>query len=242
MKEHGILFSAPMVRALLAGTKTQTRRLVKEPKCARVHGRRSLPHDSFFVDDGFTGGKEPYLHWKYTGGDHGDDVLHSRVYAPHGPVGRIVYAKETWAAFTHPDYYTGECDELTCSPAEMRDPNGQWVDASDVVFAADGKSFPERWRPSIHMPRWAARLWFRVTRVRLERVQAITEEDARAEGVTTSTDGLVNGKKGVIHTFGPDAHRKMYALLWDEINGAGSWGANPWVWVYDFRRVDGRGR
>ena len=212
MKEHGLLFTAPMVRALLTGTKTQTRRLVKEPKCARVHGRRSLPHDSFFVDDGFTGGKEPYLHWKYTGGDHGDDVLHSRVYAPHGPVGRRLWVRETWAV-------RDERGQVVPRGTKHIDPNC----GDEVVYRADDRHLLDSWRTPLHMPRWASRITLEVTRVRLERVQAITEEDARAEGVE---EHKVTGSAA-----------DRYSQLWDEINGAGSWAANPWVWVYDFRRV-----
>jgi hypothetical protein len=90
----------------------------------------------------------------------------------------------------------------------------------------------ERWRPSIHMPRWASRITLEVTDVRVERLQDITEEDAKAEGAEARAHGVDDAA-----AFGL-RHRVGFADLWESINGAGSWDANPWVWRIAFKRID----
>ena len=221
MKEHGLLFTAPMVRALLAGTKTQTRRLVKPQPPAGYEFNEWVVEYPGTISARLENKTPPLGMWTKR--------------APHGPVGRVIYAKETWcrAEAWYPaasvayradygDHEWKQCEPGVCS---------RWrtgVRSFDCMAC----NFT-RWVPSIHMPRWAARITLEVTRVRLERVQQITEEDARAEGVDTGPT------VGAIYRL-PDGRveaRSVYADLWDEINGAGSWASNPWVWVYDFRRV-----
>lgn len=96
-----------------------------------------------------------------------------------------------------------------------------------------------RWRPSIHMPRWASRITLEVTDVRLERLQDISEEDAKAEGVATRC--LAEPDESPECSVGfrnPDGFAlDNFRSLWDAINGAESWDANPWVWVVSFRRL-----
>jgi hypothetical protein len=78
-----------------------------------------------------------------------------------------------------------------------------------------------------------------VTSVRVERLQSITEEDAKEEGVTTSLPARINGEPGTVHNFGPEAHRHAFAQLWDGINGKkAAWSTSPWVWVVEFKRVE----
>ncbi len=197
--EKPILFSAPMVQAIFAGTKTQTRRVIK-PQPDRIH-------------DG-----EPY--W-YIGGYRAyqvrgtKDVLrkgtHSSLDCPYGEVGGLLWVRETWAKHKH---------------FEERPTVGPGL----VIYAADGKeSRPvARWRPSIHMPRWASRIMLEITGVKVERVQDITEHDARAEGVEAKTDA-----------FNAETYRWRFMLLWDALNkkrGFG-WDKNLWVWCISFRRV-----
>lgn len=88
------------------------------------------------------------------------------------------------------------------------------------------------WKPSIHMPRWASRITLEVTGVRIERLQDISEADARAEGIEQSerTGGWLPGNCA--------APEWAFRELWESINGAGSWNANPWVWVVEFRRIE----
>ena len=173
MKERPILFSAPMVRALLAGTKTQTRRIIKPQ------------HLAFFNQDAAA-----------MLSDWNERPL------PYGQPGDRLWVRETFGHF--------EC-------------NQHFKPGCNVYYRADGNCLElEPWRPSIHMPRWASRITLEITSVRVERLQDISEADAIAEGVYTDPACPAY-----------DA----YAQLWDEINGLGSWEANPWVWVIEFRRL-----
>lgn len=234
MKERPILFSGPMIRALLAGRKSVTRRVVKpqpaKPICRMVHvgtctttGRKSfVAHD--------IKGKCVYA-WPTRDG-HG---LEGDITAPFA-VGARLWVKETWgfsAYYDDTDWLRGSVkgqsqDHLTES----------WK----LRFAADydgpaSSEYPY-WRPSIFMPRWASRLTLEVTEVRVERVQDISEADARAEGIEVCRDGdgtIIYGPHGCYTVDACDEFRR----LWHSINGAQSWEDNPWVWVVGFRRVDG---
>jgi hypothetical protein len=108
-------------------------------------------------------------------------------------------------------------------PPGCTDRPGEWP--------ADEGSGPEvpKWRPSIHMPRWASRITLRITDIRVERLQDISEDDARAEGVFEPSEP--------VETYGPRAGRVAFKMLWNHINGPGAWDENPWVWVISFERV-----
>lgn len=199
MADRPILFSAPMVRALLAGTKTQTRRVVKN---ADVLHLLTLPD--------FTPA----------------DVAHpGNRYCPYGVPGDRLWVKETWRM---PSAFDG------ASPARAKTMVRSDM-APNVFYAADGAvraagaatGNPGKTRVSIHMPRWASRLTLRITDVRVERLNDISEADALAEGMTFP-EGLKWGNNPV----------EAYARLWDHINGPGSWAANPWVWAVTFQRVE----
>lgn len=232
MTERPILFSAPMVRALLAGTKTQTRRLVK------------LPHQNPL------GKWEPVQCGGPNGGRTRDGKIlplqqaigHSRtgeiLLCPHGQPGDRLWVRETWAGplvdgdvaerygFDWADYRK----PTFCSYAADGGPRPEFMDA-------DG-NLQQRWTSGIHMFRWASRILLEVTEVRVERLQDISEADAKAEGASFH-DGLGIGHSGWRHDFG-DVHgdaRSAYARLWEQINGPGSWAANPWVWAVSFRMV-----
>lgn len=212
MKEHGILFSAPMVRAILDGRKTQTRRAVK-------------PSHDWCMDELDDGTPWPYYR------DYVCEHEPVEVQAPHGPVGRRLWVRETWHHCPH------------CS-----DGDAAYRADVEIDYPLLPKHAAHGWRPAIHMPRWASRITLEVTGVRVERVQSITEEDARAEGVDWSAPylGKVDRRRRqdddredpreVGYGEGSFA-RQNYMTLWDEINGAGSWASNPWVWVYEFRRI-----
>lgn len=203
MKERPILFSAPMVRALLAGTKTQTRRVMSEKHC-----------------------------WHFIEAT-GDLAL-----CPYGRPGDRLWVRETWV----PD---PPIDDSWASTAW----NGCGRTVSEIPerfhhprfcnYAADWLHGPIRWTPSIHMPRWASRITLEVTDVRVERLQSISESDAIAEGIEIKFDGQGNPLTfgGTIDALRPHAAREAYRALWESINGLGSWDANPWVWVVEFRRV-----
>lgn len=195
MKERPVLFSGPMVRAILAGSKTQTRRPVK----------------------GWA------LEWLQPGMFEPDYVaLPSNAACPYGYAGDRLWVRETWAAFDADWRHPGK-------PADLRD--GPWP---NVAYAADGDFPLGAGRPSIHMPRWACRLELEVTRVRVDRLQAINASDAIAEGV-----GLNPSAANVSMTMadGESVPRVMFRALWEQINGAGAWDANPWVWVIEFKRI-----
>lgn len=178
MKERPILFSGPMVRAILNGTKTQTRRIVK-PQPVHIDGLGTVMNPSVITGNS----------------------------CKHGKPGDTLWVRETWAhralRVSGPEGYG--CPVFRADDVDRRLPSGPY-------------NRVDRWRPSIHMPRWASRITLQITAVRVERLQDISEEDAIAEGVE----------------FGA---KESYRTLWDSINGAGAWDANPWVWVIEFKRV-----
>jgi hypothetical protein len=111
-----------------------------------------------------------------------------------------------------------------------------------LCYAADDRRPYEAeqpvWRPSIHMPHWASRLTLEIVSVRVERLTSISEADAIAEGATPKWEPGCSGR--LMEAIGGFSFRpaaSAYAELWESINGPGSWDANPWVWVVEFRRV-----
>lgn len=188
MKERPILFNGAMVRALLAGTKTQTRRVVK-PQPRRVDG-------------GVPFGDAPA--WAHA--EPGSAMMR----CPYGKPGDWLWVRESWKHIEGGNVY---------------DAAGGVMDSfePETLYRASRPNYPGQWKPSIHMPRWASRITLEITSVRVERLQDISEADAIAEGVYTDPASPAY-----------DA----YAQLWDEINGPGSWAANPWVWVLEFRRLN----
>lgn len=234
LKEHGILMSAPMVRAILAGTKTQTRRGVLGATGAfwdHAAWRPVLsPDGSGIVEWATDGGTAPGPQPK----------------APHGPVGRRLWVRETWRT---EELQSGQ-DGVRFAADDVFAPIDNTEGAAeDWVIAHNNGARAAKWKPSIHMPRWASRITLEVTRVRVERVGDISEEDARAEGVDWAAPYYTAAElrrrldeddredpREVGYSSGSFA-RQNYVKLWDEINGAGSFAASPWVWVYDFRRV-----
>lgn len=211
-KERPILFSAPMVRALLEGRKTQTRRIVD---WERLHKQASLPFPT-----------RVRLAWfKMLNGwglDAGDDCMRE-VKCPYGQPGDRLYVREAWS----PEFiWTG------LPPREMI-PGPVWYWADGRIPTHGDWTKP---KPGIHMPRWASRITLEVTGVRVERLQDITPDDILAEGVTDPEMTIIAGV-GVHH---PDRLRTEWQKLWTAINGADSWDANPWVWAVEFKRTDAR--
>jgi hypothetical protein len=200
MKERPILMSAPMVRALLAGTKTQRRRVVKAQP---ADGMTS----EFVGADGTWRFSRPTVRAPLSDSD--DDRL-----CRYGVPGVRLWVRETFKPHSlYNDF----------APAN-------WPRNSTIFYAADEKYSPSntRWRPAIHMPRWASRITLDVTEVRVERLQDISPEDCLAEGIVGA---------GVLDGGGRCELTGKYGALWEAINGAGSWDANPWVWCVEFKRV-----
>lgn len=111
--------------------------------------------------------------------------------------------------------------------------NDNFSPGCEVFYRADGECLAlQPWRPSIHMPRWASRITLEVTSVRVERLQDISEADALAEGVNAHQD---HHGRPTTSIYSPV---QAYRDLWEQINGPGSWDANPWVWAVDFKRLE----
>lgn len=228
MTERPILFSGPMVRAILAGTKTQTRRLVRFKYGEGV--------------DGVSGAKNPPPRLFVSRGDQPTGMR--QIECPYGGPGDRLWVRETWALVRGGGYnsFVGDYEDLdfheTKIPADSK-PRGY----STVWRADDGWDDYSRedgafWRPSIHMPRWASRLSLEVVSVRVERSQEISEADAKAEGVTP-LDSAPPGFLDYNHLDPDHTHRGAFAQLWDVINGErAAWKSNPWVWRVEFHRAE----
>jgi len=217
MKERPILFTGPMVRAILDGRKTQTRRVVKP---------QPVP---FGEDSPFTQAtlKEHVGKlWMPVGG-----VFQDAWKKPFGTVGDRLWVRETWQAWRMCSLEYNEWDICDCAPSEIYGTYGK----PKVEYAATSDSVGP-WRPSIHMPRWASRITLEITAVRVERVQDITEEDAIKEGVVESECG--RNASRALFTYKRQCVAPpvlQFADLWQSIYA--NWDANPWVWVYEFRRI-----
>jgi hypothetical protein len=192
-----ILFSAPMVRAILAGHKTQTRRVVKGV---------ALEWLSTFTPE--------YV------------ASSGNALCPYGQPGDLLWVRETWQAHQMWDHLPPKSIPV----------------GSDIQHPATWDHPANKHRPSIHMCEWMSRITLELTSLRVERLQDISEEDARAEGVETG-EWLEEIER--MHSIAPPGIpcefptlRDEFAKLWRKINGYESWDANPWVWVVEFRRVE----
>lgn len=195
MKERPILLSAPMVRAILQGQKTQTRQIAK------------LPRGFVWIneDRGIIAPKaEEWPHY---------DLDEST--SPYGRPGDRLWVRETFAW----SEYAADHEEVL------------WRADSEYSLEERGGA---RWRPAIHMPRWASRITLEITGVRAERLNEISETDALAEGVPKAWQYADT----YLTPAGDFACAEVaFQRLWESINGTGSWQANPWVWVIEFKRV-----
>jgi hypothetical protein len=243
VKERPILFSAPMVRAILFGEKTQTRRVVTLPKWIAKRGG-DLNAPSTFRDPGFGDGE--YLHVAIDEADPGLKTVH-RVRCPYGEPGDRLWVKEThqYADWTEDGMpwirYAADYAERFHDSGSIPEAWGEkltdiWegLSAAENV-AIDGKARDRAWRPSIHMPRWASRFTLEITSVRVERLETISHRDALAEGVRV-WERWEAERAGSVEVNSHDP-RDAYAELWESINGVGSWALNPWVWVVEFAQV-----
>lgn len=219
-----IRFPAPaaddMVRAILDGRKTVTRRAVKPQPKAKLayccmghgHGKWSYP------------GKDAYKYWEDESFKLPEDILPDeleKLWTPPCHTDDILYVRETWATWS-PTYGT----------------------TPEIIYKADGysQSHKMKWRPSIHMPLEAARIFLRVTDVRVERLQEITEEQAEREGCTAGRIEVTGGPWGVEDDPDEWTARESFADVWDSTikkadRALYGWDANPWVWVIEFERI-----
>ncbi len=218
-----ILFSAPMVRALLAGTKTQTRRIVKVPGVGYIAGAggdRNDPANWGYEDDNGD--------WATLGknGDMHSDYL---IRCPYGEPGDHLWVRETFTEFIDHHVIGGQ---RWAYAANCTDSDGERI-RQDYIKAG----YPYRWKPSIHMPRAASRITLEITGVRVERLQVINHVDAEAEGIPRAKVGFALPDCGADPQTVYASPVGAYQTLWNNINGPGSWDANPFVWVVEFKRV-----
>lgn len=226
VREHGLLMSGPMVRAILEGRKTQTRRVVTDRTSEGNFKASELDLARAWVD-GLGGDQylKSFLKPEVATvlGQGPDDII-ERLYARYVRGDRL-WVREAWAV--------GACAE-GLSPRALHP--GTWLKDNGGLWyqAAGDPSHPiserGKWRRSFHMPRWASRITLEVVGVRVERVQDITEDDAKAEGVVPDWVG----------SQGASPYTAAFANLWHGLNadrGFG-WLVNPWVFVFEFRRVD----
>lgn len=243
MKERPIIFSGPMVRALLDGRKVQTRRIVKHRHLGFIggNGEENDPAAWGFWADNIDG-------WAVLARGMDDTDLNGRVSipCPHGDVGDRLWVKETWQKFD-PD--VDPVDQTRLGPScPLPGCEGSRTIHWRAAYRADGElSHPQHgpatWRPSLFMPRWASRILLEVTEVRVQRLQEISEADAKAEGVEpffTRFPEVGRDQRLTTGELASDAeHRASFAVLWDEINGDRAlWSTSPWVWAISFRRVE----
>ncbi|VGJ65466.1 morphogenetic protein [Klebsiella pneumoniae] len=205
-----MIFNAEMVRALLSGRKTQTRRIIKPQPEATLSGSLS----GKWLSRPLNGLLLPKI----------EDIA---IHCPFGVVGDRIWVRET---FQGPLFDYDLMDSYCKDPTPFEKPEF-------CVYKADGVPAPEFydaddelhccWRPSIHMPRWASRILLEITNVRVERLKSISDGDALREGCSAA-----DMKSG-------DCVADVFARLWASIYGSDSWNANPWVWVIEFKRVEG---
>ncbi len=249
MSEHPIPFSGPMVRATLAGRKTNTRRI-----CKKAYDRFGEPAGAVYParDKGWiswwpatTPGLAEFTKEQYREGWP----------CPYGGVGDLLWVRECWHigawdedtgciavdyradGYSRPEYLAVPDDEMF---------ERMWIQSTDDALAAgltedtDGKFHwaaglsPCHWRPSIHMPRWASRITLLIESVRVERLRDITEADAIAEGAIP--DRLYSDEMRAQH--GGSEYICAFHDLWDSLNakrGYG-WSVSPWVWVIRFSK------
>jgi hypothetical protein len=193
MKDRGIIFSGPMVRAILDGRKSMTRRLKGLEDVNRFPSQMT---PIYLVD---------YFRMPLPG----------TMKCPYGQPGDRLWVRETWMKGTPDDILLG-------------------IGKRSVVYKTDqdadvwGNIY--RWHPSIFMPRWASRILLEITDVKVDRIQEISEEDAKREGATQST--RFQGAGELI------SYRAGFADLWDSINKKNPWESNPFVWVISFKRIN----
>lgn len=236
MKERPILFNDEMVRAILEGRKTQTRRIVKH-KYPQLWGGGYYATGKVLIDlENQPGAFMEFRHETQDEAGYQGSPASALVPCPHGQPGDRLWAREAHAFVPQTAYRCSTGIYQQINPAD---------DYEACVYRENfdrSRSFP--WRPSIHMPRWASRITLEITDVRVERLQGINEADAKAEGVeclgpNENVWTLSNGDKRHWRERGYTSDAQcLFADLWVSINGPGSWQANPWVWVIDFRRVD----
>ncbi|MBW5928005.1 hypothetical protein CFM96_04830 [Klebsiella michiganensis] len=232
MKERGMIFNGEMVRAILDGRKTQTRRIMKPQPEPCPRGGHWWPSNVFktmlHVEEEMQNGKGGW------GGLVGDSC-------PFGDLGDRIWVRETWA-------------EAGASAPDLKLYRANYPEHVPSIYENVPPTEEIRWTPSIHMPRWASRILLEITDVRVERLNAISEEDAIAEGMqgvicpcckgdseysTSQYDAETLAVVDEIPCRTCESNRSKFFTLWDSIYGYGQHCIGEWVWVIEFKRVEG---
>lgn len=227
-KERPILFSTPMVKAILEGRKTQTRRIVKVTKAQGI--TVNYCNDRFLNSHGYIAADTDLMHF-------------TRVNCPYGKVGDLLYVKESFYAY---GYWVDSGDSgRKFVDRTLRDASGYGYvangeDLADYSYADRFSPVIGWWkRPSVFMPKHASRITLEITNIRVERLQDISEEDAEKEGVGTRWSELRDDdwSESIDCPEPIETHRNGFKYLWNYINGADSWARNGWVWVVEFKKL-----
>lgn len=233
MKERPIIFSAEMIKAILAGRKTQTRRIIKlQPPCDGQNWQISTLVDTTARENLKHRGKQC---WVVMDGLNEIDCNDRYFSPPYGYVGDRLWVRETWChkwEDSGPVYNTEGNFDNTCVWYYATDDEPEAVDDDGWLKFNKNGCQASPWKPSIHMPHWASRITLEITNIRVERLQDISEEDAKAEGCESILEnaGTIQARRGTV--------RRAFSILWDSIHGQSVWNLNPWVWVIEFKRVD----
>ncbi|WP_440482941.1 hypothetical protein [Serratia marcescens] len=239
MKERPVIFNSEMVRAILDGRKTQTRRAVSD-RHLHLIDVASQVGECYPLESGI---------------DHANSQSYYREHCPFGRVGDRLWVRETFAVLGNEDGCPIDWDGNLIKGDEKHAARiykaSCWQEPGNYGLW----SIPDRdtqyegaWRPSIHMPRWASRIMLEITAVRVERLNDISEEDARAEGVRAIENNFGNGPAYCdyllpnLDDFAEWYNRAIdsFKSLWKSIYGVENWRANPWVWVIEFKQVSAR--
>ncbi len=226
MKERGMIFNGEMVRAILDGRKTQTRREVKlnlDIACLAT----TYDWAASLAANHYQGLTEEQIQQK---AESLRGVIHPvilgngqmvSIICPHGKPGDRIWVREAFRVHSR----ATDVATLVYKASERN----SWTEQTHRVPVAvcNKPATPEKWTPSLHMPRWASRILLEITDVRVERLKSISDRDAIREGCSTA-----DMKSG-------DCVADVFARLWASIYGSDSWNANPWVWVIEFKRVEG---
>ncbi|WP_394372541.1 ASCH domain-containing protein [Klebsiella michiganensis] len=227
--ERGMIFNGEMVRAILDGRKTQTRRIMKvQPKpCNHANWPDYSPDPQW---------KSYPSGWCCAVCANGTTIDHRHhakgITCPYGTVGDRIWVREAFRVHSR----ATDVATLVYKASERN----SWTEQTHRVPVAvcNKPATPEKWTPSLHMPRWASRILLEITDVRVERLNAISEENAAAEGVVQFRGGFWKHYQPGWTQHQLSA-RGSFVTLWKSIYGEESWQSNPWVWVIEFKHVEG---
>lgn len=261
MKERPILFSTAMVQAIMDGKKTQTRRTISASRSGECSIKKKLLDFNEIYPNGSFGVKVAQK-------DNNQDGVTKQLWrvAPPYEVGDLLWVRESWRPISwdgdrfgvQVEFKDGAtiCGELFDDPDKDIDFEMKCSDimhGKNIEYDTETESGYEGWtsdlirkhmpwRPSIHMPKAAARIWLKVTNVRVERLQDISEADIKSEGCTWPKVKDGGQPKDYSEHFQKNMWLSIWIDLWESINGNASWNANPWVWVVEFEVASKSGK